>query len=254
MKYRRVWQKSYALHDSWWVEILFGLFGFFIYGIIGAVVGAGVSFVAMFVMGSEWPTEASELEWSDIELAIDNYAKCFVPGVGGIKFICKDRVFVFEKRNVFQYTEGKQFVVWYKTGKWEDILGEKDDAFFSELCGKAPVRDVDWDTNKTFLIPQQAGDDAVIEVCQKLVRHFIGRSEAMINEIASRERVYFASIWIDPQYQEVSPVPIVLANFKGKKDGRPVLYLPDRKGYWILHEDGELEQFVDFESWLKCTG
>ncbi len=253
MKYRRVSQKVFEAHDSWWVLAFcvasFAIMGFVLNGVFGGFIGGGIGFGVMFAIGAWWPFEAIELEWRDIELAINNYAVRFVPGVGGIKFICKERAFFFEKRKVFRYTEDKQFVVWYKTKQWADVLDDKDDAYFSDICGINPIRDVDLDMNKTFLIPQQGETEEVLEICLKLIKHFLVKSGGAVEDVTAREGFVICAVWVDPQYQEVSPVPIVPVNFKGKKDGRPVIALTDRKGYWILHEDGELEPFEDFDAW-----
>ncbi len=237
-----------------WTVVPFVLTGYLIQGFLGAIVAVGAGYAFLLAIESWWPYEASKLEWNDIELAVHNYAMRFVPGSGGIKFICNDKIFFFEKREVFRYTKDKEFVVWYKTRKWSDVLDEQDDALFTELCGKAPVRDVDLDMNKTFLIPQQEETEVVVEVCLKLIKHFIAKSGVTLEAINAREKLFFGAIWVEQKYQEVSPVPIVPVNFKGKKDGRPVIALTDRKGYWILHEDGELEQFTDFDRWWKNAG
>ncbi len=257
MKYRPVAERFSDTLDTWWFLALsvavFAFIGFLFGNIIGGVIGGGVGFGLLFAIGSWWPYVASELEWNDIDLAVHNYAVRFVPGVGGIKFICKERAFVFEKRKVFRYTEDKQFVVWYKTKQWADILDDKDDDLFTELCGKSPVRDVGLEESKTFLIPQQGETEEVLEICLKLIKLFLVKSGGMIEDVTAREDFVICAVWVDPKYQEVSPVPIVTCNFKGKKDGRPVIALTDRKGYWILHEDGELEQFADFDKWWSST-
>jgi hypothetical protein len=253
MKYKRVAQTIYDAHDSWWVlaffVAVFAFTGFALKGFVGWGIGGVIGFGVLYAIGSWWPNDAIEIEWSDIVLAVNNYASLYRPGVGGIKFMCKGRKFFFENRKVFCYTEDKQFIVWYKTNHWADVLDEDDDAFFAEICGKAPVRDVGLEKSKTFLIPQQEGRDEVLEACLILMKHFIAKSGGSVENVTARDDFWHSSLWVNSQYQAVSPVPIVGCNFKGKKDGRPVIALTERKGYWILHEDGKLEAFTDFDAW-----
>ncbi len=249
MKHKRKAHKVFDALDAWWMVLLFAIVGFIIRNVWGGLIGGGIGFAAICTIEIWWPFEASELEWSDIGLAVNNYSVCYVPGIGGIKFICKDRTFVFEKREVFRYTKDKAFVVWYKSKQWADLLSETDEPVFTDLCGRAPVRDVGLEESKTFLIPQQEDTGEVLGVCLKLIKHLISKTGATVSNVFVRDRVADYSIWVDPRYQEAAPVPIGSFNFKGKKDGQPVIALTNRKGYWILHEDGTLEAFADFDEW-----
>lgn len=255
MKYRPIAEMFSDMLDTWWFlalsVVIFALIGLISGNILGAVIGVGIGIGLLFAVGTWWSREASELEWSDVEQAVKNYPGYYRRGAGGVKFRCRDRMFVFEKRKVFRYTEDQVFVVWYKTKQWGDILDETDDALFTELCGRTPIRDVGLEESKTILIPQHEGTEQVLETCEKLIKHFIAKAGATVKDVTARSDLV---VWVDPKYQRVSPVPILSCNFKGKKDGRPVIYLPDRKGYWILHEDGEVEQFVGFDAWWKRTG
>jgi len=251
MKYKRTSSHLWHIISNVW-PIILGLVGANLGGIvpgglIGAALGLGIT-AFMQVMESY---AASDIEWSDMELAVHNYIERYSPGIGKIEFRIMGRKFFLSKPIVLHISEGDHFVVWYKTEQWSDILDDSDDEYFLRICGEEPVRTAQWDKNKTFLIPQQDDQDKVIMACLALIRYLIDKSGGQIAGVKAVEGI--ASIWVDTCDLSVSPVPIVRFNFKGKKDGRPVIYLPDRKGYWILHEDGELEQFADFDRWWNRT-
>jgi hypothetical protein len=138
MKYKHVSQNMFDNLDSWWVLAPFALTGLICCGIIGGLVGAGIGYAAICAIEIFWPFEASELEWSDIELAIRNYCRYYRPGMGHIKFKCNGKQFFFKKRKIVYFTEDKRFVLWYKTAEWANAFNEKDEAFFMEICGLYP--------------------------------------------------------------------------------------------------------------------
>jgi len=249
MKYKKASSSLYQMISNMWPVIL-GLVGISIGGIIpGGIVGAVIGFCVTAVMQATEARVASGLEWSDIELAVRNYVGCYRPGIGKIEFRVMGKKFFFSKPTILHISEGDHFAVWYKTERWRGILDETDDEYFSCICGKEPIRTAKWDQNKTFLVLQQEDTNEVVEKCLKLIKHLIEKSGGTVADVKAIEDI--GSIWVSANDQSISPVPFVKFNFKGKKDGRPVLTLTDRKGYWILQEDGELEPFTDFDGWYN---
>jgi hypothetical protein len=249
MKYKLLAQRTLNALASWWTVALLSLVGLVIHGLPGGFVGGAIGFAAMCAMEILWFRSASDMEWSDIEWAVRNYDRYYRPGIGKIVFKVAERKIFFEKREVFRVTKGECYVVWYKTKQWMDLLNEKDEKFFTELCGKEPVHKMGLDERGTALIPQQKNSEETLEVCLALIKHLTAKTGKCITDMKACVRMSGPSVWVEPRYQEVSPVPIVAFNFKGKKDGRPVITLTDRKGYWILQEDGELDPFPDFDAW-----
>ncbi len=250
MKYRKASSSLYRMMSNV-LPIILGLVGISFGGtILAGLVGVALGVCVMALMQATEARVASDLEWSDIELAVHNYGRCYRPGICKIKFNCiGENKFFFEKRKIVHFTEDKRFIVWYRTKEWAGLLDEKDEVFFTELCGKTPVSNAELEKSKTFLIPQQENQDEVLKVCLVLISHLIDKSGGTVADVEAIEDI--GSIWVDISDQAKAPVPFVKFNFKGKKNGRPVLTLTDRKGYWILRKDGELEPFADFDAWYN---
>jgi hypothetical protein len=224
--------------------------GMYICGVTGGIFGAALGFAVAAVMQMAEKRAASELEWSDIEIAVQNYASYYFGGFDRIEFTIHGRKIVFAKRKVFRVTVGERYVVSYRTGIWKGILNETDEAYFADLCSMNPVRNVELEKSKTFLIPQQEDTQEVLAACLTLIKYLISKAGGTMDDVTATDNLGGRpSVWVDARDQQISPVLMVEYNFKGKINGRPVLSVIDRKEKMILREDGTLEPFIDFAAW-----
>ena len=250
MKYKIRSEKLYRIYDSWWVVFICALAGLFLYGMPGSLIGGCIGFIELCVIEIYWGRVAFELQWSDIEIAVQNYASYYFGGFDRIEFTVHGRKIVFAKQAVLRVTKNDSFTVWYKSDHWSNILDDNDESMFTNLCQRSPVRDAKWDKGKTFLIPQQEDTQEVLAACLSLIKYLISKAGGTMADVTATDNLGGRpSVWVDARDQQISPVLMVEYNFKGKINGRPVLSVIDRKEKMILREDGTLEPFIDFAAW-----
>ena len=91
MKYKPTSTHWYRRLYSVWPEVVLGLMGMYICGVTGGIFGAALGFAVAAVMQMAEKRAASELEWSDIEIAVQNYASYYFGGFDRIEFTIHGR-------------------------------------------------------------------------------------------------------------------------------------------------------------------